>query len=139
MPRTFAPVAGLHVVGQEGGQTAQLSVAEGVLGGVDRAVLGDELAVLVVDALGHDDEALLVLCVDFLDLLGERVEVEVQLGQIDQIRAVAAVVGQSGRGGQPAGVTAHALDDGDHAGVVYGGVSVDLHARTWRCTWPQSA
>src|SRR5699024_1226922 len=36
-------------------------------------------------------------------------------------------IGQSSSGGQPAGMTAHALDDGDHAGVVHLAVTADFH------------
>ena len=117
----------LDVVGQVGSQTAQLGVAEGVLRGVLVGVLGDEGAVLVVDALGDDHQALLLGGVDLLDLRGELVQIEVDLGQVDQVGALAAGVGQRGGGGQPAGVTAHALDDGDHAGVVHGGIAVHFH------------
>ena len=117
----------LHVVGEERRETAELGVTEGVLRRARGGVLGDELAVLVVDALGHDDQALLVLLIDRLDLLGEGIEIEVDLGQVDQVGALAAVIGERGGGGQPAGVAAHALDDGDHAGVVHGGIAIDFH------------
>ena len=62
-----------------------------------------------------------------LDLLGEGVQVEVALGQVDQVGAIAGVIGQRGGGGQPAGVTAHALDDGDLTLVIHGGIAVHFH------------
>ena len=117
----------LHVVGEEGGQTTQLGVTKGILRRIRRAVFGNELAVLVVHAFGNDDQTFLVLFVDRLDLLGERVQIKINLGQVDQIRAVAAVVRQRRSRGQPAGVTAHALHDRDHAGVIHGGILVHFH------------
>ena len=116
----------LDEVGQLHGQAAQLGVTEAVGGGGLR--LGDEAAVGVVDALGHGHQALAGLVVDIGDVLDELVHVEVHLGQVDQIGAAAGEVGQSGGAGQPAGVTAHDLDDGHHAGVIDPGVLINLHA-----------
>ena len=116
---------GLHHGGQAGSQAAQLGMAEAV--GAGGLGLGDEGSVGVVDALGDRHQAVLLLGVDPLHVGDELIHVEVHLGQVDQVGAVALLVGQSGRGGEPAGVAAHALDDGDHAGVIHGGIAIDLH------------
>ena len=115
----------LQDVGQHGGGAAQLGVTEAVGG---RGLgLGHEGAVGVVDALGHGDEAVVALGIDALDVGDELVHVEVGLGHVDQVGAAAVFAGQGGGGGEPAGVTAHDLHHGDHAGVIHPGVLVDLH------------
>ena len=52
---------------------------------------------------------------------------EIDLGQVDEVAAGLCLVGERGSGGQPACVTAHALDDGDHAGVIDVRVAGDFH------------
>ena len=116
----------LHGLSQVSGQAAQLGVAEAVGGG--GLGLGHEGAVGVVDALGHGHHALAGLIIDGLHVGEELVHVEVGLGQIHQVGAAAGEGGQGGGTGQPAGVAAHDLDNGDHAGVVYVGVLPDLGA-----------
>ena len=59
----------LQDLGQNGGQTAQLGVAEAVGGG--GLGLGHEVAVGVVDALGHGHNAVALLLIDALDILNE--------------------------------------------------------------------
>ena len=116
----------LHGLGQHGGQTAQLGVSEAVSSG--GLSLGDEGAVGVVDALGHGYHALAGLIVDGLHIGEEPVHVKIGLGQIDQVGTAAGEGGQGGGAGQPAGVAAHNLDDGDHAGVIHVGVLPHLGA-----------
>ena len=110
---------------QNGGQTAQLGVTEAVVGGNLR--LGHEVAVGIVDALGHSHDAAALLGVDALHIVDEVLHVEVDLRQIDQVGACAVQSGQRRSGGQPTGVTAHDLHDHDHAGIIYVGVLIDLH------------
>ena len=112
-------------VGQASGQTAQLGMAEAV--GAGSLGLGHEGAVGIVNAFGDGNQAVLLFGVDALHIGNELVHVKVDLGDVDQVGAVALGVSQSGCGGQPAGVTAHALDDGDHAGVVDLAVAGDFH------------
>ena len=63
--------------------------------------------------------------VDVLHFLKEGGHIEVDLRQIHQVGAVAGQGSQGGGAGEPAGVAAHALDDGDHALVV--NVAVTVH------------
>ncbi len=108
------------------GETAELGVAEAVVAiGLG---LGDEVAVLVVDTLGGDDEALARRVVDALHVIEEGVHVEVHLREVDEIRTGAGVAREGGGGGEPASVAAHHLDDGHHARIVAGSVVLDLHA-----------
>ena len=52
---------------------------------------------------------------------------EGDFGQADHVHALAVVaLGQGSRGGQPAGIAAHDLHDGDVLGAVDGGVPDDL-------------
>lgn len=116
-------------VGHEvGGGTAQLHVTERVFLRVRGGVLGDELAVLIVDAFADGDYALALFLEDLLDVGGELGEVEVHFGDVDEVGTVACVGGYCRGGGQPARVTAHYLDDGDHALIEHARVQVDLHA-----------
>ena len=114
-----------HDVGERRSQAAQLGMAEAVgRGGLG---FGDEAAVGIVHALGDSDDAVLLLLIALGDVGDELVHVEVDLGQVDEVAAGLFFVGQRGSGGQPARVTAHALDDGDHAGVVDVRVAGDFH------------
>ena len=119
--------AGLFLadIGQVRGQTAQLGMAEAVGRGGLR--LGDEAAVGVVDALGDSDDAVAVLLVARGDVSDELVHVEVNFRQIDEVDARLLRVGERGGGGQPAGMTAHALNDGDLADVVDAGIAGHFH------------
>jgi len=117
--------AAAHDFCQLVGQTAQLGVAEAVVAvGLG---FGDEVAVLVVDAFGNHHEALAGGVVNLLHVGQEVVHVEINLGEVDEVGTCASVGGQGGSGGQPAGVTAHHLDDGHHAGVVAAGIVLHLH------------
>ena len=80
-----------------------------------------------MNALGHGHDAVLLLVVDALHVSQEGIHVEVPLGEVNEVGTVALHAGQSGSGSQPAGVTAHALDDGHHAGVVHMAVTGDFH------------
>ena len=115
----------LQHLGQHGGQTAQLGMAEAVVGG--NLSLGDEAAVLIVDALGHGHDAGALFGVYALDILNKLGHAEVHLGQVDQVGACTVFTGQGGGSRQPAGVAAHDLHNHDHAGVVHMGVQVHLH------------
>ena len=117
---------GLDHLGQHGSQAAQLGMAEAVGG---RGLgLGHEGAIGIVDALGHGDHALAGLVVDGLHVGDEAVHVKVDLGQVDEVGAVAGPGGQGGGAGQPASVAAHDLHDGDHAGVIDVGIAMHFHA-----------
>ena len=122
----LGPSALLDKVSQLYRQAAQLGMAEAVGGGGLR--LGDEAAVGVVDALGDGHHALTGLVVDGGDISDELVQVKIHLGEVDEVGTAASPGGQGGGAGQPAGVTAHDLDDGHHAGVIDVGVVPDLHA-----------
>src|SRR5699024_3308118 len=89
--------------------------------------LADVAAVLQFDAFRHgDDDAGLLLLHD-ADLFNEAVHMEGDFGQADHVHALAVVaLGQGSRGGQPAGIAAHDLHDGDVLGAVDGGVPDDL-------------
>ena len=116
----------LDHTGQQSRQTAQLSVSEAVGGG--GLGLRDEGAVGVVDALRHGHDAVAVFLVNGVHIGQELVHVEVHLGQVDQVGRAARYTGQSGGASQPAGVTAHDLNDGHHTGVIHPGVLVYLSA-----------
>ena len=81
----------LQHLGQDGGQTAQLGVAEAVVGG--HLGLGHEVTVFVVDTLGHGNDAVAGGVVDLLHVLDELGHAEVGLGQIDQVGAGAVLAG----------------------------------------------
>ena len=78
-------------------------------------------------ALGDGDDAVLLFLVALGNVGDKLVHVEVDLGQIDEVAAGLCLVGERSSGGQPACVTAHALDDGDHAGVIDVRVAGDFH------------
>ena len=122
MPRTLQPSVPSDVVGEVGGQAAQLFVAEGVNGGVLRAVFCDELAGGIVYTLGYGGYALAAPGVYGLYVLHELIKVKVTLRQVDEVGTFAAYIGKGGGCGEPAGVAAHYLDDAYHSGVVNAGV-----------------
>src|SRR5699024_6431542 len=110
---------------QVGSQAAQLGMAEAVGG---RGLgLGNEGAVGIVDALGDGDHAVLVLFIAGSDVSQELVHVEVHLGDIDEVGAFAGKVGELRSSGEPAGVATHALNNGDHAGVIDMAVAIHFH------------
>ena len=115
----------LTLQSQPGSQTAELGVAKAV--GAGGLGFGDEAAVGIVNAFGNRDEALAGLVIDAFDVGEELIHVKVDLGQIDQIGTVTVQIAQAGRGGEPAGVPAHALHDGDLADVIDAGVAADFH------------
>ena len=115
----------LHDIRQRGGKSAELRMTEAVGRGGLR--LGDERAVGIVDAFGDGDDAVAVLLIGLGDLGDELIHVEIDFRQIDEVHAMLFLVGKRGGGGQPTGVTAHALDDRDHAGVVDLRVARDFH------------
>ena len=88
---------------------------------------GDEVAVLVVDTFGNNHKALAGGVVDLLHVAQEALHVEINLGEVDEVGTGTGVGSQSGGGGQPAGVTAHHLDDGHHTGVVAAGIVLHFH------------
>ena len=121
--------AGLFLddVCQHRGKSAELSMSEAVGRGGGR--FGNEAAVGVMDAFGNGYDAVAVFVVDAGGIGQEFVHIENDLGQIDEVGSGAHFGGERGGGGEPSGVTAHNLDDGDHAGVVHAGVLIDLHYR----------
>ena len=99
--------------------------------GVDRVdVVGqfaDITAVLELDALRHGDDDAGLFRLHAGDLFHKAVHVERDLGQADHVHALAVLgAGQGGGRGQPAGVAAHDLDDGDIVGAVDRGVADEL-------------
>src|SRR5699024_1588783 len=89
--------------------------------------LADVAAVLQLDAFGHGDDDAGLLFLHDPDLFHKAVHVEGDLRQADHVHALAVVaLGQGGGGGQPAGVAAHDLHDGDVLGAVNGGVPDDF-------------
>ncbi len=125
-PPDLGPGFLLAGLGQGGGQTAQLGMAKTVGGG--GLGLGDEGAVGVVNALGDSYHAVSIRLIDPIHVIEELLHVEVHLGEIHQVGARAVNAGQGRGASQPAGVTAHNLDNADHAGIIDPGVLIDLHA-----------
>ena len=115
----------LHNVGKTRGKAAELGVAEAV--GRAGLGLGNEAAVGIVDALGDRNHAVSLFLVDALDVGKEFIHIEVTLGQVDEVGARAVFGGERGGGGQPAGMTAHALDDGDLTDVIHARVAGNFH------------
>ena len=112
--------AGLRVqmardeVGEVARRAGQALVAEGVDGVHVVRQLADVAAVGQANALGnrHDDGGIALL--QRLDLGDELLGVKRHLGQADEVDALAVLALRQRRGrGQPAGVAAHDLDDGD--------------------------
>ena len=94
--------------------TGQLSVAEGVDEGGIVTQFADESAVRQLDALRDGDDDGLLDEAQVVDPVDERLGVEGDFRQVDEVRAVAVrVIGEHGRSGQPAGVTTHDLDDAE--------------------------
>ena len=81
-----------------------------------------------MDALRHSHDAVALAIVDLSDILQELLHVKIHFGQVDQVWSAAHHSGQSGGGGQPAGMAAHDLHDDHGAGVIDPGVLVQLHA-----------
>lgn len=107
MPRTLAPVFFLISLARKEARPPSCAwPKESFELARSAPVLGNVLAVLVLDALADGDDALAVFVVDVLHLGHKRVEVEIHLRQIDEVRPVALIRGQRGGGGQPAGVAA---------------------------------
>ena len=119
--------SGLENAFQHLSQSTHLGVAEGVLGGF-AGVFRDEFAIFIVDALGGRDNDLALFFVDPLCVVAEFLHVKGNLGQIEQIRALAAGGGESGCAGKPSGVPAHDFDNADHARIVDFGVQRHFHA-----------
>ena len=71
-----------------------------------------------MDAFGDDDDAFLGFGVDGFDVGDEGVHIECDLRKVDEVGAVALIGRERSDGGEPTGVAAHALDDGDHTGIV---------------------
>ena len=90
--------------------------------------LGDERTISVVDALGHSHHAVALLLIDALDISHELLHIEVSLRHIDEVGASAVGGSKTGSSSQPAGVTAHDLDDAHHTGIIDPGVMIDFHA-----------
>ena len=74
---------------QNGGQTAQLSMAEAVIGGY--LGLGDEAAVLIVDALGDGDDTAAFFGIDPLHVLDELGHTEIRFRQINEVGTCAVL------------------------------------------------
>ena len=121
----LGPGLQLYRVSQHGGQAAQLRMSKTV--GSRGLGLGNKRAVGTMDALGHSHHALAGLVIHPVHIVQEVGQIKIGLGQIDQIGAIPRPGGQGGGTGQPAGVPAHDLDDGHHAGIIHVGVPVDLH------------
>ena len=116
----------LHDGSEQSRETAELRVTKAVAcGGLG---LRDKAAVGIVDALGHRHENLAVGLINLIDVGNELIHIEIAFGEVHEIRAGAEVRGQSGARRQPARVTTHDLNNGDHAVVVNSGVLIDLHA-----------
>src|SRR5699024_6916564 len=89
--------------------------------------LADVATVLQLDAFGHGNDDAGLFGLHPLHLLHKVVHVEGDLRQADHVHTFAVLgFGQGGGSGQPAGVAAHALHDGDILGAVDGGVTDDL-------------
>ena len=97
----FVAVRLAHHVGDHRAHSAELRVAEGVLG----AGIRQELAVGVVGAFGDHDHAIAVVSHAVLDARQEALLVEGDLGEQDDVwRLARAFAREPARGGDPAGV-----------------------------------
>ena len=80
-----------------------------------------------MDAFGDGDDAAALPVAAFPDVGQELLNIKIDLRDIDEVRPAPSVRGQDGRGGQPARMTAHAFDDGDHARLIGLAVPGDFH------------
>ena len=102
-------------------------VAEGVQLPGRGDQVAQEYAVLVLYAFADRDNDIVALLLQLRHPLEERLLVKGALGQQNQVGAVAVrPCGQTGRGGQPAGVAAHNLGHRHAAQVIHAGIADDL-------------
>ena len=120
-------IAGHHV-GQIPGGAGQGFVAERVNCVHIVGQLADIAAISQFNAFGNSNHDGRLFFLHPLHFFHKAVYIKGNFGQADHIHALAVLtLCQGGSGGQPARVTAHALDDGDHAGVVDVRVAGDFH------------
>ena len=125
-PPYFNPQGPLHGLSQQGGQPAQLGMAEAVGG---RGLgLGDKGSVPIVNALGDGHQAVAGVLIDPLYVGQKGLHGEIHLGEVDEVGAGPGPGGQPGGTGQPAGMAAHDLHDHHSPCVIDPGVLVKLHA-----------
>ena len=119
-------LAGDHV-GQIPGSAGQGFVAKGVHRVHIIRQLTDIAAVLQLDALGNSDHDAGLGLLHGLDLFDKTVHIERHFRQADHIHAFTVIaLGQGSGGGQPAGVAAHDLHNGDIFGAVDRSIPDDL-------------
>ena len=107
-------------VGQEGRRAGELLVTKGIHVIRAAAGLADIGAIRQTDALGNGDEHGILVRKQVANLAEEGFDIKGNLGEIDEINALAILaLGQRGSAGQPAGIAAHDLDDGDEPAASY--------------------
>ena len=93
------------------------------------AVGGEVVAIGILEALPDDDEDSAQALEHVLAICDELLQRKCHLGQVDQMGGVfLGSLGQSRRGGDPAGIATHYLQDGAGVGGVKGfGVAAGVH------------
>ena len=92
--------------------------------------LGHERSVGIMQSFRNGNKHISLLLHDLGDIFRELVKVKVSLGKVNKIRTAAvSVFGRKrGRCREPAGMSAHYFNDGDHISIVNVGVLADFHA-----------
>jgi len=105
-----------EVIGQRAG-AGELAVAVGIDFTAGHDFFGEQgffIAGLVADAFGDGDDAATEPGVNAIDVGEEAFFVEVDFGQVDEVRSVGVIEAcEGGGGGEPAGIAAHDAVDLD--------------------------
>ena len=110
---------------------AELCVTEAVASEVVACEdFGDELAACVGNTFGNSYHALAAVLLHYrFNVVLELVDGERNFGEIDEVCAETLVISKACRSSQPACMSAHDLNYGDHRGVVNVSVQLKLHHR----------
>ena len=118
----------LQIICKLNGKTAELRMSESIRAG--SFSLRNKRAVGVMQSLRYCDKNISLLLHYLYHIIGKSIEIKSYLGQVYKVGATSISVfsGKSRTGCQPAGMTAHYLNNGHHVGIIYIGILADLHA-----------
>ena len=118
----------LDKVSKSRSNAAELSVTEAVSCAGFAQNFADKFAFFVVDTFRNDSDTFVVLLrANAFYVLNELVDIEINFGKINKIRAESFVGSEFSSGGKPACVSAHTFDNANHRGVVNSRVEIYFH------------